>query len=49
MAQPGPFQPVRLLAERAVDMKAAKMRNPSFEVHALVRPELVVRESTSAG
>jgi DNA-binding LacI/PurR family transcriptional regulator len=40
-------QPVRLLAERAVDMLAAKMRNPRFEAHALVPPELVVRESTS--
>jgi DNA-binding LacI/PurR family transcriptional regulator len=39
-------QPVRLLAERAVDMLAAKMRNPRFEAHALERPELVVREST---
>jgi DNA-binding LacI/PurR family transcriptional regulator len=40
-------QPVRLLAERAVDMLAARMRNPRFEAHALVRPELVIRESTS--
>jgi DNA-binding LacI/PurR family transcriptional regulator len=40
-------QPVRLLAEQAVDMLAAKMRNPRFEAHALERPELVVRESTS--
>jgi LacI family transcriptional regulator len=42
-------QPVRLLAERAVDMLAAKMRNPRFEAHALERPELVVRESTKRG
>jgi DNA-binding LacI/PurR family transcriptional regulator len=40
-------QPVRLLAERAVDMLAAKIRNPRFEAHALERPELIVRESTS--
>lgn len=39
-------QPVRLLAERAVDMLAAKMHNPRLEAHALERPELVVREST---
>jgi DNA-binding LacI/PurR family transcriptional regulator len=41
-------QPVRLLAERAVDMLAAKMHNPRLEAHALERPELVVRESTLA-
>jgi DNA-binding LacI/PurR family transcriptional regulator len=41
-------QPVRLLAERAVDMLAAKIRNPRFEAHALERPELIVRESTSS-
>lgn len=40
-------QPVKLLAERAVDMLAAKLRNPRFEAHALERPELIVRESTS--
>jgi LacI family transcriptional regulator, galactose operon repressor len=40
-------QPVKLLAERAVDMLAAKIRNPRFEAHALERPELIVRESTS--
>jgi DNA-binding LacI/PurR family transcriptional regulator len=40
-------QPVRLLAERAVDMLAAKIRNPRFEAHALERPELIVRESSS--
>jgi DNA-binding LacI/PurR family transcriptional regulator len=39
-------QPVRLIAERAVDMLAAKMHNPRLEAHALARPELVVREST---
>lgn len=40
--------PSRLLAGRAVDMLAAKMRNPRVEAHALERPELIVRESTSA-
>jgi DNA-binding LacI/PurR family transcriptional regulator len=40
-------QPVRLVAERAVDVLAAKMQNPRLEVHALERPVLVVRESTS--
>jgi DNA-binding LacI/PurR family transcriptional regulator len=40
-------QPVRLIAERAVDLLAAKMQNPRLEVHALERPLLVVRESSS--
>jgi DNA-binding LacI/PurR family transcriptional regulator len=39
-------QPIRLLAQRAVDLLAARVANPGFEAHVLEQPELVVRETT---
>jgi DNA-binding LacI/PurR family transcriptional regulator len=41
-------QPVGRLADRAVDLLIAKTANPRFEAHVLERPELIVRESSSA-
>ena len=40
-------QPIARLAERAVDLLAARMANPRFEAHLLERPELVVRYSSA--
>jgi DNA-binding LacI/PurR family transcriptional regulator len=41
-------QPIGRLADRAVDLLTAKLANPRFEAHVLERPELVIRESSSA-
>ena len=41
-------QPIGRLAERAVDLLTAKLANPRFEAHVLERPQLIVRESSSA-
>ena len=41
-------QPIARLAERAVDLLTAKLANPRFEAHVLERPQLIVRESSSA-
>jgi DNA-binding LacI/PurR family transcriptional regulator len=41
-------QPIGRLADRAVDLLTAKTANPRFEAHVLERPELSVRESSSA-
>src|SRR6266536_917790 len=41
-------QPIQRIAERVVDLLAAKIATPRFEAHVLERPELIVRESSSA-
>jgi DNA-binding LacI/PurR family transcriptional regulator len=41
-------QPIGRLADRAVDLLTAKLANPRFEAHVLERPQLIVRESSSA-
>lgn len=41
-------QPIGRLADRAVDLLTAKLANPRFEAHVLERPELIIRESSSA-
>lgn len=41
-------QPIGLLADRAVDLLTAKLANPRFEAHVLERPQLIIRESSSA-
>jgi DNA-binding LacI/PurR family transcriptional regulator len=41
-------QPIQRLAERAIDLLTAKLANPRFEAHILDRPQLIVRESSSA-
>jgi DNA-binding LacI/PurR family transcriptional regulator len=41
-------QPIGRLADRALDLLIAKLANPRFEAHVLERPELIVRESSSA-
>ena len=42
-------QPVRLLAERAVDILRSRMADRRFDARALEVPRLVVRESTLGG
>ncbi len=42
-------QPIQRIAERTVGLLAARIANPRFEAHALERPELIVRESSSRG
>jgi LacI family transcriptional regulator len=41
-------QPIGRLADRAIDLLTAKLANPRFEAHVLERPQLIVRESSSA-
>jgi DNA-binding LacI/PurR family transcriptional regulator len=41
-------QPIQRLADRAIDLLTAKLTNPRFEAHVLERPQLIVRESSSA-
>src|SRR6266540_3425296 len=41
-------QPIQRLADRAIDLLTAKISNPRFEAHVLERPQLIVRESSSA-
>jgi DNA-binding LacI/PurR family transcriptional regulator len=41
-------QPIGRLAERAIDLLTAKLTNPRFEAHVLERPQLIIRESSSA-
>jgi DNA-binding LacI/PurR family transcriptional regulator len=41
-------QPVQRLADRAIDLLTAKLANPGFEAHVLERPQLIIRESSSA-
>jgi DNA-binding LacI/PurR family transcriptional regulator len=41
-------QPIGRLADRAVDLLTAKLANPRFEAHVLERPQLIIRESSSA-
>jgi DNA-binding LacI/PurR family transcriptional regulator len=41
-------QPIGRLADRAIDLLTAKIANPRFEAHVLERPQLIVRESSSA-
>ncbi len=41
-------QPIQRLADRAIDLLTAKITNPRFEAHVLERPQLIVRESSSA-
>jgi len=41
-------QPIGPLADRAIDLLTAKLANPRFEAHVLERPQLIVRESSSA-
>jgi DNA-binding LacI/PurR family transcriptional regulator len=41
-------QPIGRLADRAIDLLTAKLANPRFEAHVLERPQLIIRESSSA-
>jgi DNA-binding LacI/PurR family transcriptional regulator len=41
-------QPIGRLADRAVDLLTAKLANPRFEAYVLERPQLIIRESSSA-
>jgi DNA-binding LacI/PurR family transcriptional regulator len=41
-------QPIGRLADRTIDLLTAKLANPRFEAHVLERPQLIVRESSSA-
>jgi DNA-binding LacI/PurR family transcriptional regulator len=41
-------QPIGRVADRAIDLLTAKLANPRFEAHVLERPQLIVRESSSA-
>jgi DNA-binding LacI/PurR family transcriptional regulator len=41
-------QPIGRLTDRAIDLLTAKLANPRFEAHVLERPQLIIRESSSA-
>jgi DNA-binding LacI/PurR family transcriptional regulator len=41
-------QPIQRLADRSIDLLTAKLANPRFEAHVLERPQLIIRESSSA-
>jgi LacI family transcriptional regulator len=41
-------QPIGRLADRAVDLLTGQLANPRFEAHVLERPQLIIRESSSA-
>ena len=41
-------QPIGRLADRAIDLLTAKLANPRFEAYVLERPQLIIRESSSA-